>query len=600
MSYEVLARKWRPQQFADVVGQGHVTQTLANAVTNNRIAHAYLFVGPRGVGKTSMARIFAKALNCQKGMSATPCDECDSCKEIIAGNSMDVLEIDGASNNGVDQVREIRDTIKFAPTASIFKIYIIDEVHMLSTAAFNALLKTLEEPPAHAKFIFATTEPQKILATILSRCQRFDLRRISTGEIMTRLQVIAKAEKVKIDQDALLAVARGSEGGLRDAQSALDQLISFKGNVIAEEDVLSVFGLVSRQTLESVAADILKGEIPAIIQAIADLDAAGKDMQRLLLELLEHFRNVLITLHMNGGSIGDEVTVEQQAVLDEHAALADAERVLRIIDLLTGAESRLRFALSRRTSMETTLIKCARAAKAATLEDILKQLNELKKKVGTEGGIAFGSTTQVETYSTARDPKPVRTEPAVMEIATPFKDRSRNIVAETLNSESQMVDARAVPALLDDELVTLTVKWPEITERAAKVSQPVRQCLLDSRPVEVAPNSVTIGFDPQFEDRVERMSYSRNMKAIQHVLKEFLHRPVTVHCRVLTDDEAKVLPSDHPVIAAAIEREESGVAEAEAGEVNPDSMESWKQDPAVRKVLDTFNGTIVDVRDGSE
>jgi DNA polymerase III subunit gamma/tau len=250
MAYEVLARKWRPQQFADVVGQNHVTQTLQNAITAKRIAHAYLFVGPRGTGKTSLARLFAKALNCKTGPTITPCDVCDSCREITAGISLDVQEIDGASNNSVEQVRELRDNVKFAPTHGKYKIYIIDEVHMLSTAAFNALLKTLEEPPAHVKFFFATTEAHKVLPTIVSRCQRFDLRRIPVALIIERLNLIANEEKVSLDSDAALAIARGAEGGLRDAESALDQLIAFRGETIAETDVLAVFGLVSRQTLE--------------------------------------------------------------------------------------------------------------------------------------------------------------------------------------------------------------------------------------------------------------------------------------------------------------------------------------------------------------
>ena len=280
MAYEVLARKWRPQKFDDVVGQEHVTQTLKNAIKGDRVAHAYLFVGPRGVGKTSTARIFAKALNCEKGPTATPCDQCDSCKEIMAGNNLDVLEIDAASNTGVDNVRDLRDNVRYAPSRGPFKIYIIDEVHMLSTAAFNALLKTLEEPPKHVKFVFATTEPQKVPATILSRCQRFDLRRISVKDIVKRLTEVAEAEKIEIDEDAMLAIARGAEGGLRDAESSLDQLIAFRGKNIGEEDVLSVFGLVARHALDELAVAVLKGNIVAAIKLVAEMDESGKDIQR--------------------------------------------------------------------------------------------------------------------------------------------------------------------------------------------------------------------------------------------------------------------------------------------------------------------------------
>ena len=249
MSYQVFARKYRPQTFDDLVGQEHVTRTLKNAVEQNRLAHAYLFVGPRGIGKTSTARILAKALNCIHGPTVTPCGVCDNCKEIAAGNSLDVLEIDGASNNGVEQVRELRDNVRYAPAKGKYKIYIIDEVHMLTSQAFNALLKTLEEPPEHVKFIFATTEPQKLLPTILSRCQRFDLHRIPTNLIAQHLQFIAGKEKITLEPAAAHAIARGADGGLRDAESMLDQLVAFCGETIAESDVLDVFGFTSEQTV---------------------------------------------------------------------------------------------------------------------------------------------------------------------------------------------------------------------------------------------------------------------------------------------------------------------------------------------------------------
>ena len=260
MSYQVFARKYRPQTFDDLVGQEHVTRTLKNAVEQNRLAHAYLFVGPRGIGKTSSARILAKALNCIHGPTTSPCGVCDNCKEIAAGNSLDVLEIDGASNNGVEQVRELRDNVRYAPAKARYKIYIIDEVHMLRQQAFNALLKTLEEPPEHVKFIFATTEPQKVLPTILSRCQRFDLHRIPTNLIADHLQFIAKQEKVKLEPAAAHAIARGADGGLRDAESMLDQLVAFCGETIAESDVLNVFGFTSEQTVANFTTRILRGE----------------------------------------------------------------------------------------------------------------------------------------------------------------------------------------------------------------------------------------------------------------------------------------------------------------------------------------------------
>ncbi|MFM7817656.1 MAG: DNA polymerase III subunit gamma/tau, partial [Verrucomicrobiota bacterium] len=290
MSYQVIARKYRPQRFEDVVGQEHVTTTLMNAVRSGRIAHAYLFCGPRGTGKTTLARIFAKALNATGGPRVDFTEDDPRVKEIAEGRSMDVLEIDGASNNGVEQVRELRDTARFAPASGKFKIYIIDEVHMLSTAAFNALLKTLEEPPAHVKFIFATTDPEKVLQTILSRCQRFDLRRIPTPLIVEHLGRIAHQESVELDEAALHAIARGADGGMRDAQSTLDQLISFCGARVVESDVLSMFGLASRQHLLSLAGAILAADRAGSLRLLHDLASGGKDLGRLLGDLLAHFR----------------------------------------------------------------------------------------------------------------------------------------------------------------------------------------------------------------------------------------------------------------------------------------------------------------------
>ena len=281
MSYEVLARQWRPQQFKDVVGQDHVTKTLERAILTGRVAHAYMFVGSRGTGKTTTARIFAKSLNCQnrKPGSAEPCGECDSCREIMAGNSLDVIEIDGASNNNVDQVRELRDNVRYAPSRGPYKIYIIDEVHMLSTGAFNALLKTLEEPPAHVKFCMATTDVHKVPITILSRCQRFDLRRISIKDITGRLREIAAASGWTVSEEALQSLAKTAEGGLRDAESALDQVVSARGEHLEEQDVLDVFGLVSWSAVGDMAEGVLKGDHPMLLEGVKRMDERGRDFQ---------------------------------------------------------------------------------------------------------------------------------------------------------------------------------------------------------------------------------------------------------------------------------------------------------------------------------
>ena len=378
MAYEVLARKWRPKTFDDVVGQGHVTRTLANAIEQDRIAHAYLFIGPRGIGKTTLSRILAMALNCEKGPTTHPCGECDNCKGIAAGSDMDVIELDAASNNKVEDIHAVLDQVQFAPTHSRFKVFILDEVHMLSNAAFNALLKTLEEPPPYVKFIFATTEGDKVLPTIVSRCQRFDLRRISVGDIVGRLRFICNAEKIEITDDALLAIARGSNGGLRDALSALDQLIAFKGTDLTEADVLAVFGLVSREALEGLAASILQGDIPGILRTVAALDESGKDMRRMTAELLWHFRNLLVCQQAGAELAKQDVTAEQLAVLEAQAKLAPPQRIVEISSLLSEMEGKLRAALSVRTLVEMTLIRCARAAKTVSLDEVLRRLTALR------------------------------------------------------------------------------------------------------------------------------------------------------------------------------------------------------------------------------
>src|SRR6266850_5520931 len=348
MSYQVIARKYRPQRFSDVVGQEHVTQTLSRAIEQKRIAHAYLFCGPRGTGKTTIARIFAKCLNCTGGPNANFDDQDNRCREIAEGRSLDVLEIDAASNRGIDEIRGLRETVKYVPASSKFKIYIIDEVHMLTKEAFNALLKTLEEPPEHVKFMFATTEPEKVLPTILSRCQRFDLRRIPAALIVKHLAHIAKLEKVKVDAAALYAIARGAEGAMRDAESTLDQLISFCGDKIEEPDVLSMFGLTAQGQILELSRAVLAGEISPALHQLNELAQHGKDLGRLLSDLLNHFRNLLLFQVSRGDLNMLEVSEAEAAALKEQSTMANTESLTRILEVLADAEIRLRDAASKK------------------------------------------------------------------------------------------------------------------------------------------------------------------------------------------------------------------------------------------------------------
>ena len=546
MAYEVLARKWRPQQFDDVVGQAHVTQTLKNAITSDRVAHAYIFVGPRGTGKTTTARILAKALNCQKGgPTIQPCDQCDSCKEIMSGSSLDVIEIDGASNNSVDQVRDLRDSVAFAPARSLFKIYIIDEVHMLSIAAFNALLKTLEEPPKHVKFFFATTDPQKVPTTILSRCQRFDLRRISLREIVGQLEKIAKTEQIDIAPDALLAIARGAEGGLRDATGALDQLVAFRGKKIAESDVLGVFGLVAHQTLESLALAVAEGDVATALRIVAELDANGKDLQRVVVELLGYFRDLLVCRYAGDSAALPDLTDDQIARLKTAAAQRDPDRLLRIVEILIEADARMRYALSRRTLLEIALVRGCRAARSASLDEVLRAVQQARADTG--GGT--GGHEQ-ETFPVMAEAPAVYTAPAPV--------------------------APPPPPPPADELSRLVKQWPTIVERIGNAVLLAKKYLVDAKPVKVEGEHVVVGFDPEFSGEVENFRNPRTQKVVQRAIADVLNREIVVEFKVLPGATAAPA-SEAPRPAAKDKRE-------------------WHKHPAVNNVLEAFNGDIGEIR----
>ena len=373
-----LPLKYRPMTFDDVVGQEHVVKTLRNAIESNRIANAYLFIGPRGIGKTTTSRIFAKALNCTSPNGVEPCGKCVNCEEIARGASLDVTELDAASHNKVEDVKPIIEAVEFKPTSSRFKIFIIDECHMLSNAAWNALLKTLEEPPEYVRFIFATTEGDKVLPTIISRCQRFDLRKIQTNDIVSRLKHVCKSEKIEAEEDALLAIARGAEGGMRDALSSLDQLISFKGDKVTEADALGVFGLVSRSALEELAGAILRGDTAAILKSVEMFDSQGKNMRRLAGELLTHFRNLVVLMALGPETKSLEATPEQIKVLSAQAQGLDAGRVFKVCDQIAELEDKLRYSLSVRTLIEMTLIRASRTATTATVDELLRAVRALQ------------------------------------------------------------------------------------------------------------------------------------------------------------------------------------------------------------------------------
>lgn len=379
MSYLVLARKWRPQVFEEVVGQRPITQTLQNAISQNRVAHAFLFTGARGVGKTSTARILAKALNCEQGPRINPCNQCASCQEISSGISMDVIEIDGASNRGIDEIRELRENVRYTPAKSRYKIYIIDEVHMLTREAFNALLKTLEEPPPHIIFVFATTEPHKIPATILSRCQRYDFKRIPMREILGSLKKIVGEEKVQISQRALLSITQESEGSLRDAQSLLDQVISYGGKEIRDEDIVEVLGLIDRKILNDTIEAIADRNAERCLEVIEHVYHYGVDLQHFCRELLQYLRHLIlikVSQHPEGLM---EMPEEEMEILKKQADKFEFDQLNHLFNVLLKGEEEIAQSTFPRTMLEMTLIRMATLRPVLPVDDILKKLEGFEK-----------------------------------------------------------------------------------------------------------------------------------------------------------------------------------------------------------------------------
>lgn len=490
--YLVIARKYRPQQFNEIIGQEHVCTTLVNAIKGNRLAHAYLFSGPKGIGKTTIARIFAKSLNCSNGPTVTPCDKCAPCLEITKGNSMDVLEIDGASNRGIDEVRELRENVKFAASGGRFKIYIIDEVHMLTNEAFNALLKTLEEPPAHVKFFFATTEPNEVPATILSRCQRFELRRLSAGFIVNRLSGIALKEKIKIGQNTLYTIARYANGSMRDAESTLDKLIAYGGNEINHNEALTILGIVDKDILFDLSHAIMESDINKALSVTTSIFEQGKDLEQFLLDALNHFRNILLAKYSPEIQKLIELPEDDVKKIIEISGNFSQSRLLEIIDTLTQMQGELKWSLSKRISLEMGVIRLARTAAKINPDELVERLEEMEKRLNT-GGNPTAPSNKKEDKNT----------PAV----------------ETKQPEQAVHPQSAGQAQLFGQIKGL---WQEILANIGKKNPLLKSYLSEGSLMELNNSTLTIGFDPACTLHQESLSKENNKEIIEKKLEERL------------------------------------------------------------------------------
>jgi DNA polymerase-3 subunit gamma/tau len=576
MEYQSLYRKWRPQTFEDIIGQNHITQTLMNAISLNRISHAYIFSGPRGVGKTTTARILAKSLNCEKGSTAHPCNKCDRCIRITDGYSMDVIEIDGASNNGVDSIRELRNKVNFAPAEGRYKIYIIDEVHMLSQGAFNALLKTLEEPPSHVIFIFATTDPHKIPSTILSRCQWFNFRRISLADIITKLKMIAKDEGLNINDKTLNMIARNSTGSMRDAESTLDQIIAYCGKDITSQSVSEVLGIIEEEVFFEFIEAIIKNDTLKGIEIINRTSDLGGDSSQFIKNLMEYVHNLSLAkvcqkeiLNLQG------IFIEDRERLLKQSKIIKLEKLFNIVDYLVEAERKMRYIRHPWILLEMLVIKFT-AVENYSLKEVEEEKDEYFLDFSTKEAVSIPGKKNVG----------IREE-------VPPKKKIQDKIKSKENSSTKVKESTIN--------LELTQAWPTILDRIKKTKMAVYSFIIANNLITIENDKLIIGFNKEYTFHKESLEKQNNKILLQELIKEKTGRFLAIEC-IINDNskEDSLLEVEQKnKKKGAKKRNEENKERADRAREEKDNLkkrshEISKDNILIKESLNLFEGTITE------